>query len=122
MELIERAGLRGAVGQLAQQAVLLGVEGNTIRLGMKPMHASIASQTLVAQLEKCLGDALGRVVRVRCETVADRGESPADARVRAAVSRTKAAEEALHGDPVVQSLIDTFGARLIPDSVRPLEN
>ncbi len=120
--LIERAGLRGAVGQLAQQAVLLGLEGNTLRLGMKAMHASFASQTLVAQLEKCLGDALGRAVRVRCETVADRAESPADARERASATRTKAAEHALHGDPVVQSLIDTFGARLIPDSVRPLEN
>ena len=120
--LIARAGLGGPLGQLAQHAVLLGVDGNTLRLGMQSMHARLASPALVAQLEQRLGDALGRSLRVRFETVADTAESPADTRARASASRQQAAQDALHGDPVVQSLIDTFGARLIADSVRPLEN
>ena len=120
--LIARAGLGGPLGQLAQHAVLLGVDGNALRLGMQSMHARLASPALVAQLEQRLGDALGRPLRVRFETVADTAESPADTRARASASRQQAAQAALHGDPVVQSLIDTFGARLIADSVRPLEN
>ncbi len=120
--LIERAGLRGPVGQLAQHAILLGVDGNALRLGMKAMHSHFSAGGIVTMLEQRLGEALGRVVRVRIETVAEAGESPADTRARAQTERRREASEALHGDPVVQSLIDTFGARLIPDSVRPVEN
>ena len=120
--LIERAALRGPVGQLAQHAVLLGHDGNVLRLGMRAMHSHFAAPGIVTLLEQRLGDALGRSVRVRIETVSDAGESPADARARASAERRQEASDALHGDPVVQSLIDTFGARLIADSVRPLEN
>ncbi len=120
--LIARAGLGGPLGQLAQHAVLLGTEGATLRLGMKAMHAHLASPNLVAQLEQRLGDALARSVRVRFENVADAVASPADLRAQATVTRRQAAQDALSGDPVVQSLIDTFDARLITESVRPLEN
>ncbi len=120
--LIERAGLRGPVGQLAQHAVLLGVDGNALRLGMKGMHSHFVEGGIVSMLEQRLGEALGRVVRVRIETVTEAAESPADARARTQTERRREASEALHGDPVVQSLIDTFGARVIPDSVRPAEN
>ena len=37
-------------------------------------------------------------------------------------SRRQAAEEAVRGDPVVQSLIDAFDARVIPESVRPAQS
>jgi DNA polymerase-3 subunit gamma/tau len=120
--LIERAALRGPVGQLAQHAVLLGSDGGALRLGMKAMHSHFAAPGIVTLLEQRLGDALGRTVRVRIETVSDAGESPADARARASAERRREASDALHGDPVVQSLIDTFGARLVADTVRPLEN
>ena len=120
--LIERAALRGPVGQLAQHAVLLGSDGGALRLGMKAMHSHFAAPGIVTLLEQRLGDALGHTVRVRIETVSDAGESPADARARASAERRREASDALHGDPVVQSLIDTFGARLVADTVRPLEN
>ncbi|MBN8481766.1 MAG: DNA polymerase III subunit gamma/tau [Xanthomonadales bacterium] len=120
--LIERAGLRGPVGQLAQHAVLLGVDGGSLRLGMKAMHGHFADGGIVAMLEQRLGEALGRPVRVRIETITDAVESPADSRARVQADRRREASDALHGDPVVQSLIDTFGARVIPDTVRPVEN
>jgi DNA polymerase-3 subunit gamma/tau len=120
--LIERAGLGGPVGQLALHAILLGIDGNALRLGMKSMHEHLASAPMVELLEKRLGETLGRSVRVRIEKVSDTGESPADTRARAAATRQQEAHDGLNADPVVQSLIDTFGARIIPDSVRPLEN
>ena len=120
--LLERAELGGPVGQLALHAVLLGVDGNVLRLGMKAAHEHFASPPLLELLGQRLGAALGRSLRVRVERVADAAESPADSRARASAERRQQAHDGLHADPAVQSLIDTFGARIISDSVRPLEN
>ncbi|HNR23534.1 MAG TPA: DNA polymerase III subunit gamma/tau [Steroidobacteraceae bacterium] len=120
--LIARTDLRGPVGQLAQQAVLLGTEGSLLRLGLAAIHEHLAAPRMVAQLEEKLGETLARPVKVRFEMVAAVVDSPADQRARAQASRRREAHEALQGDPAVQSLIDTFSGRLIPDSVRPQED
>ena len=91
-------------------------------LGMKAAHEHFASPPLLELLGQRLGAALGRPLRVRVERVADAAESPADSRARASAERRQQAHDGLHADPAVQSLIDTFGARIISDSVRPLEN
>ncbi|MBL0163121.1 MAG: DNA polymerase III subunit gamma/tau [Xanthomonadales bacterium] len=120
--LLDRAELGGPVGQLALHSVLLGVESNLLRLGVKSAHEHFVAPALVELLGKRLGEVLGRAIRIRIETVSDTIESPADARARASASRQQEAQAGLQSDPAVQSLIETFGARLISDSVRPLEN
>ncbi len=120
--LLERAELGGPVGQLALHSVLLDVDGNLLRLGVKSAHEHFVAPPLIELLGKRLGEVLGRLIRIRIETVQDTIESPADARARASASRQQEAHAGLQSDPAVQSLIETFGARLISDSVRPLEN
>ncbi|HEY6940367.1 DNA polymerase III subunit gamma/tau C-terminal domain-containing protein, partial [Dokdonella sp.] len=117
--LIERAGLRGPVGQLAQNASLVAIDGNVVRLAMDPSYEHLADGPLVGLLEQRLGGALGRDVKVRFERVSTGTQTPAEQRTRAEHARRSAAEEAVHGDPFVQSMIDTFGARVIPGSIRP---
>jgi DNA polymerase-3 subunit gamma/tau len=120
-ELIDRAGLRGPLGQLAQNATLLGIDGGVVRLAMNPAHAHLAEGPQVAQIEQRLGTALGRPVKLRFESAGNGAQTPAEQRARADQARRSAAEEAVHGDPLVQSMIDTFGARVVPGSVRPLD-
>jgi DNA polymerase-3 subunit gamma/tau len=120
--LIERAELRGPVGQLAQQAILVAIEDRLVRLALKPAHEHLAVPPMVAQLEQRLGAALGREIKVKFERDNGGAESPAELRVRADNSRRQAAEAAVHGDPFVQSLVDTFGARVIPESIRPTDS
>ncbi len=117
--LIEQADLRGPVGQLARHATLVAIEGRLVRLAMKPSFEHLAVGPMVAQLEQQLGTALGRDVKVKFERDTAGSESPAERQSRASRERLDAAAAALHGDPVVQSLVDTFGARVIPESVRP---
>ncbi|HEU4664648.1 MAG TPA: DNA polymerase III subunit gamma/tau [Dokdonella sp.] len=119
--LIERAGLRGPVGQLAQNASLVAIDGNVVRLAMDPSHEHLADGPMVGLLEQRLGSALGRDVKVRFERAPGTAQTPAEQRSRAESARRSAAEEAVHGDPFVQSMIDTFGARVIPDSIRPTD-
>ncbi len=120
-DLIERAELRGPVGQLALHASLIAIEDRVVRLAMKPAHEHLAVGPMVAQLEQRLGAALGREIKVKFERDSGGMETPAEQRVRADQSRRQAAEEAMRGDPLVQSLIDTFDARVIPESVRSME-
>jgi DNA polymerase-3 subunit gamma/tau len=119
--LIERAGLRGPVGQLAQNATLVAIEGNVVRLAMDPSHEHLAEGSMVGLLEQRLGGALGRDVKVRFERASAGAQTPAEQRTRAESARRSAAEEAVQSDPFVQSMIETFGARVIPDSIRPTD-
>lgn len=120
-ELLNRSELGGPVGQLALHTVLLGVDGHVLRLGLKAMHEGFLSDPLLDLLGKRLGKTLGRAVRIRIERIGDGAESPADLIARVHESRRQEAHERLQSDPAVQSLIDTFGARIISDSVRPQE-
>ena len=120
--MIERADLGGPAKQIALHSVLLGFEGGLLRLGIKAAHEHLAAPPLVEMLARRLSDVLGRTLRIKIENVANAADSPADVRARASASRQQEAREGLQADPAVQSLIETFGARLISDSVRPLEN
>ncbi len=121
-DLIERAELRGPVGQLARQASLIAIEDRIVRLALKPTHEHLAVAPMLALLEHRLGAALGREVKVKVERDMVGMESPAEQRMRADNVRQQAAEESVRTDPFVQSVIDTFGARVIPESVRPTES
>jgi DNA polymerase-3 subunit gamma/tau len=120
-QLIERAELRGPVGDIARHASLIAIEERVVRLALKPAHEHLVVGPMQAQLEQRLGVALGREVKVKFERDTGGAESPAEQRVRVDGERRSAAAEAVHGDPFVQSLVDTFGARVIPESVRGVD-
>jgi DNA polymerase-3 subunit gamma/tau len=120
--LIRRAELGGPLGQFARQTTLIAIEGSLVRLALKPAHEHLASAPVVSQMEQKLGTVLGGRVKIRFEREHDHGESPAEQRARSENSRRRAAEDALQSDPVVQSLVDTFGARVVAGSVRPAED
>ncbi len=119
--LIERAGLRGPVGQLARHASLLGIDGALVRLAIKEMPAHLADGPILARLEEQLGQALGRPIKVKFERGAVAAETPAQRSARSSRERQQAAERAVAADPLVRSLVDTFDARVIPGSVRPAD-
>lgn len=120
--LIDRADLGGPAKQIALHSVLLGVDGNLLRLGVKAAHEHLIAPPLIELLAKRLSDVLKRPIRIKIDTASDGAVSPADVNARASASRQQEAHDGLQADPAVQSLIETFGARLISDSVRPLEN
>ena len=63
--MIEQAGLRGPLGQLAQNAALRGREGNTWILALQPAHMHLAVEPMVGQMADRIGEALGEPVRLR---------------------------------------------------------
>jgi len=63
--------------------------------------------------------ALGHSVKISIEIGAVT-DSPARRNKLAAEARQRAAEEAIHSDPLVQSMMRDFDARIVPGSLRPV--
>ncbi|WP_243049291.1 DNA polymerase III subunit gamma/tau [Dyella sp. RRB7] len=121
--LIEQANLRGPLGQLAQNAALREREGNTLVLALQPAHMHLAVEPMVGQMEDRISQAMGE--RIRLRFVEERGAAPETPAARAANAREaaqSAAEQAIEEDPLVQSLKREFGARVVPQSIKPFEN
>ncbi len=121
--LIEQANLRGPLGQLAQNAALRGREGTTLVLVLQPAHMHLAVEPMVGQMEDRISQAMGE--RIRLRFVEERGtavETPAARAANARDAAQSAAEQAIEEDPLVQSLKREFGARVVPQSIKPFEN
>jgi len=122
--LIERAQLRGPFSVLAQNAVLRERDGQTLVLALQPAHMGMAVEPMVSQMEERISQALGETIRLRfvSENQADAMQTPAARAAQARDSAQSAAEQAIEDDPLVQSLKRDFGARVVPQSVKPLGN
>jgi len=121
--LIEQAGLRGPLGQLAQNAALRERDSNTLVLALQPAHMHLAVEPMVGQMADRIGDALGE--RIKLRFIADSqgaAETPAARAASARESAQSAAEQAIEEDPLVQSLKREFGARVVPQSIKPIDS
>jgi DNA polymerase-3 subunit gamma/tau len=117
-EWIVRARLGGPVGQLAHHAAPKSLDGSMLTLAIKPEHQPMAD-SLGEELQRQLGEALGKPLRLRF--VSDRAvETPAARAARAQSAEQAAAARAIEEDPLVQQMQRELGARVIPESIRPL--
>jgi DNA polymerase-3 subunit gamma/tau len=122
--LIERAGLRGPFSVLAQNAVLRERDGQTLVLALQPTHMGMAVEPMVSQMEERIGAAMGERIRLRFvnRDQAAVTQTPAARAAQARDSAQAAAEQSIEDDPLVQTLKRDFGARVVPQSVKPLDN
>ena len=122
--LIERAGLRGPFSVLAQNAVLRERDGQTLIVALQATHMGMAVEPMVSQMEERIGAAMGERIRLRFVS-RDQSASTQTPAARAAQARDSAqaaAEQAIEDDPLVQTLKRDFGARVVPQSVKPLSS
>jgi len=121
--LIEQANFRGPLGQLAQNAVLRDREGHTLVLALQPIHMHLAVEPMVGQMEDRVSQALGERIKLRfVEEHGAAGETMAARAATARVAAQSAAEQSIEEDPLVQSLKREFGARVVPQSIKPFEH
>jgi DNA polymerase-3 subunit gamma/tau len=120
-DVIERANLRGPIGQLAQNSSLRELDGEGMVLALQPQHMHLAVEPLTSQMEEKVSHALGRRVRIRF--IADHGNlgTPAERRAQAQVDAQANAVASMESDPFVQTLKRDFDARVIPQSIKPVE-
>ncbi len=119
--LVRQLALRGVAQQLAMQSELLGCNEQD---ALMTMHIRVPVDTLLSagsadKLAAALGEHFGKTVRLEPEIGATSITAHA-ADVAAQAERQRMAEETLHADPFVQTLMRDFGATIVPGSIRPV--
>ncbi len=92
-------------------------------LALQPAHMHLAVEPMVGQMEDRISQAMGERIRLRfVEQSGAAAETPAARAANAREAAQSAAEQAIEEDPLVQSLKREFGARVVPQSIKPFEN
>jgi DNA polymerase-3 subunit gamma/tau len=117
--LIQKAELRGPLRELAVNATLQSLEGEQMTLALPASHFGLAVEPMTGQLQDKLAAALGRPVKLRFVRADAALDTPAARDKAARAERQAEAEHAINEDPLVQSLMRDFGARVVPQSVKP---
>ena len=115
-QLVAAEAVTALVRELALQSQLLSRESDVWRLCVD--SESLARPATCERLQAAL-QAAGHAVRLQFDqgSVTD---SPSKRNAQAASARMDAAVELIQTDPLVQSLVRDWGARIVPGSIQPL--
>lgn len=117
--LVARLHAQGAVRQLLAQSELKGVQGQVFQVQVPIRH--LAEPSLVERARELLAEHFGAGVQLQV-TVGQTGGQTAAARASEQQARRQAeSEEAIKADPFVRTLLEEFGATILPDSIKPLD-
>jgi len=111
--------LAGMAKQLAQNAELIGEDGDLIALRLAPAHKHLADKGPQERLRSAIEEHLGRGIRLKIEIADPLGQTPAQLDEIDRRDKLANAAQALDADPFVRELVDDFGARVMPDSIKP---
>jgi len=123
LDLVAACDLRGPARELAAHAAFLGYADGVLRLSLSPDDDHLRLPALQKALADALEAQLGAAVQLKFET-----GRPADAEtlhqrdVRQRDARQTAAEAAFMAHPDVRRMIEQHGARVVPDSIRPIDD
>jgi DNA polymerase-3 subunit gamma/tau len=113
--------VRGVAHQLAQQSELLecAQEGNTFVFRLRVPVDTLCSLISLEKLTAALAERFGKPVRLQHEIGPVRHTANAKAEAERA-ARQKEAEQTMHSDPFLQTLMREFGATIVPGSIKPV--
>jgi DNA polymerase-3 subunit gamma/tau len=122
LDLVAGSGLRGPARELAAHAAFIGYGDGVLSLSLPPEDDHLRAPGLVKLLGDALAGALGGVPQIRFESnKPGNGETLHERSARQRDARQNSAEAAFLADPDVQRLISQHGAKVVPDSIRPLD-
>ncbi|HEY4529634.1 MAG TPA: DNA polymerase III subunit gamma/tau C-terminal domain-containing protein, partial [Luteimonas sp.] len=119
-DLVANLDLRGPVRELGASSGFVAFEGDVLRLSLPESDDHLRAPFLVQQLANALGTRLGTQPQIRFEAGVPAGDTLHARNERQRDERQASAEAAFHNDPHVRRLMEQ-GARLVPDSIRPIQ-
>jgi hypothetical protein len=118
--LVRALSVRGVAQQLASQSELLACEpeGNVVMMRLRVPVDTLLSAGSADKLSVALTEYLGKTIKLVTEigTVAHTAHAQV---VAEQATRQQEAEDAMHNDPFVQTLIKEFGGTIVPGSIKP---
>jgi len=113
--------LRGPVRELAASSAFVAFDDGVLRLSLPESDDHLRAPFLVQQFADALGTTWGAPPQIRFEAAAVSGETLHARNERVRGERQGVAESTFLNDPDVQRLMERDGARLVPDSIRPIQ-
>ncbi|MCG7877835.1 MAG: DNA polymerase III subunit gamma/tau [Candidatus Thiodiazotropha endolucinida] len=114
--------LGGITSQLAHNCTFDSWDGKTLRLtldaSMKQLRVGQSEKRLLESIKRILG----REMKLLITEAVPENETPAMRQKRQRQERQKEAESAMMNDPLVREMEERFSARLLTDSVRPVDD
>jgi len=112
--LISSEAITALVRELALQSQLIARDTDQwhLRIESESLNQGVARERLQAALH-----AAGHSVKLVIE-IGKVSDSPAQRNAAALAEKQKAAEDLIHADPLVQAMVQDFGAKIVPGSIR----
>ncbi len=121
LQLVAQSELNGPSRQLAAHAAFISFQRGVLKLAVSPGFEYLCSDRSLAALTDALSGPLGIAPRIVIEHGEAEAETLHQRSDRQRGERQQAAETAFMADPNVQVLIQQHGARVVADSIRPIE-
>lgn len=122
LNLVAGAPIKGPTKELAAHVGFIGYDAGVLSLSLSADDDFLKTPMAVKQLADALAPAFGLPPQIRFETTkAAIGDTLRQRNERERDARHGAAEDAFLNDPDVQRLMQQ-GAKLVPDSIRPLDD
>ncbi len=120
-EVVAALNLSGAVRSLAVNSSLVERSDRVITLLLDAGHAHLRNEKFEQRFEAALQQYFGQKLKLVMTVGAPQAETPASKQARVAGERKQTALEAIEADANVQSLQEAFGAKVIVESVNPVD-
>ena len=120
--LVDQLKLGGMAKMLAQNCELVEFTGNRMRLSVPQNQKHLLDPIYQEKLRATLKEHFGPQLQVQIESGgAVGGNTPAQQIGREKAERQSQAEQSIQNDPFVRDLIDSFGATIVPSSIKPIQ-
>ncbi len=118
-EIIVGLGFAGLLRELASHTMLESESGGTLSIVLHESCAKLHNKEREAEFKRALENYYGRSFKLNLRVGKPASETPAQEKARARNERQEAAERAIQSDPAVGTLLEKFGARVVPGTIRP---
>ncbi len=120
--MVPELDITGLTRQLAANCILKTRTTDTLTLEIPVAHSKLLTDNTRERLQQALQTYLKQSVRVQIDIGREpQAESPAQSQERQRQERQTTAQQSVAKDARVQSLLDTFNAKIDTDSVQPLD-
>jgi DNA polymerase-3 subunit gamma/tau len=121
LELFPQLGLSGLTGSIAGNCCLVAVEGDHWSLHLDPAQGALFNSTQQRRITEALSQFYGRPLTLDIELRKPEQETPAQAAARGRIDRQNQAVRSINTDPLVQQMLEQFGAIVRADSIEPVD-
>lgn len=119
--LVDKLKLSGMARMLAQNCALIEFEGHQMRLSVPPEHKHLLDNTYQEKLRATLKEHFGKQLQVSIEICGNAIDTPARQINQEKAARQAQAEASIKSDPFVHDLMESFGATIIPSTIKPVQ-